>query len=118
MPYKYQSADITYSRFKKMVTSIDEFDDFILYTRKMREVIPKLSNNRKSSALLDAIWNMKQNPIAGIKKATNCTNVALNEAFGIPLRTVEDWARGATKCPRYTSTMMAYIAFGDANLLF
>ena len=34
------------------------------------------------------------------------THKQLSERFGIPKRTIEDWSRGARKCPEYVVNMM------------
>lgn len=39
-------------------------------------------------------------------KTSGMTHRQLSERFGIPRRTIEDWSRGARKCPDYVVTMM------------
>lgn len=36
------------------------------------------------------------------------TQKQLSEYFGIPRRTIEDWSRGASKCPPYLLELMRY----------
>ena len=39
-------------------------------------------------------------------KSSCMTHKQLSERFGIPKRTIEDWSRGARKCPDYVVKMM------------
>ena len=39
-------------------------------------------------------------------KSSGMTHKQLSERFGIPKRTIEDWSRGARKCPDYVVKMM------------
>jgi transcriptional regulator with XRE-family HTH domain len=39
-------------------------------------------------------------------KSSGMTQKQLSERFGIPRRTIEDWSRGASKCPGYVVKMM------------
>ena len=45
-------------------------------------------------------------------KASGMTHKQLSERFGIPKRTIEDWSRGARKCPEYVVNMMIEILGG------
>lgn len=45
--------------------------------------------------------------VKDICKAAGLTQKALADRFSIPIRTVEDWCRGVSKCPLYTRLMMA-----------
>ena len=39
-------------------------------------------------------------------KTSNMTHKQLSDRFRIPKRTIEDWSRGARKCPEYVVKMM------------
>lgn len=39
-------------------------------------------------------------------RTSGMTHKQLSERFGIPKRTIEDWSRGARKCPDYVVRMM------------
>ena len=39
-------------------------------------------------------------------KSSGMTHKQLSDRFGIPKRTIEDWSRGARKCPDYVVKMM------------
>jgi DNA-binding transcriptional regulator YiaG len=47
--------------------------------------------------------------IKTVCKMAGMTQRALSLRFGIPIRTVEDWCRGVSKCPEYTNLMMQEI---------
>lgn len=42
-------------------------------------------------------------------KTSGMTHKQLSERFQIPKRTIEDWSRGARKCPDYVVNMMIEI---------
>lgn len=42
-------------------------------------------------------------------KTSGMTHKELSDRFGIPKRTIEDWSRGARKCPDYVVNMMSEI---------
>lgn len=48
------------------------------------------------------------NMIKDLRTATGMTQKSFAEYFGIPKRTVEDWERGARKCPVYLMALMEY----------
>jgi DNA-binding transcriptional regulator YiaG len=43
-----------------------------------------------------------------LRKESGMTQKAFAEYFGIPLRNIENWERGANKCPPYLLSLMAY----------
>ena len=47
--------------------------------------------------------------IREILAATGMTQKALSQRFGIPLRTVENWATGKRECPVYIRKMIVEI---------
>ena len=46
-------------------------------------------------------------------KSSGMTHKQLSNRFGIPKRTIEDWSRGARKCPDYVVRMMAELLEKD-----
>lgn len=49
-------------------------------------------------------------------KNSDKTQKEFAEYFGIPKRTIENWATGARKCPEYVVRMMAKILFGEDRI--
>ena len=49
-------------------------------------------------------------------KTSGMTHKQLSDRFGIPKRTIEDWSRGARKCPDYVVNMMIELLKGDAKM--
>lgn len=43
-----------------------------------------------------------------LRRLSGMTQKQFCEYFGIPKRTVEDWERGASKCPVYLMALMEY----------
>ena len=51
----------------------------------------------------------EKTPIRALCEKYGLTQAALAQRFGIPLRTVEDWAAGRRKPPEYVVAMMERI---------
>lgn len=43
-----------------------------------------------------------------LRQLSGMTQKEFSEYFGIPKRTIEDWDRGARKCPEYLIALMEY----------
>lgn len=109
---------MTYSQFREITLSLydcTDLDHFIA-ERGWQEWMDDYDTDRIVE-ILTSVWGMRENPIKGIKAAAELTNAKLSAQYGIPLRTVEEWARGAMKCPDYTSTMLAYCVFADKGII-
>ena len=46
--------------------------------------------------------------IKELRQASGMTQKDFSEYFGIPKRTIEDWDRGARKCPEYLIDLIEY----------
>ena len=51
---------------------------------------------------------MDATTIKDLRSRSNMTQKDFAEYFGIPKRTLEDWERGARKCPDYLVELMEY----------
>lgn len=109
---------MTYTQFREIVLSLPDCSDLdhFIAERGWQSWMEGYDAER-IVAILTAVWAMRDNPIKGIKKAAKHTNESLSLAYGIPRRTVEDWARGVRECPSYTSTMLAYCVFADRGII-
>lgn len=119
---------MTYTQFREIVLSLGDYPDqseqsleLFIHERGWQEWMDgyydESGKTDRITPILQAIWQMRDNPIKGIKKATKHTNESLSLTYGIPRRTVEDWARGVRECPAYTSTMLAYCVFADKGII-
>ena len=109
---------MTYTQFYGEVQALANFtylDQFIAEREYQDWMEPYTSE--QTAAILSAIWELKDNPVKGIKKVTHLTNKALSERYGIPTRSIENWCCGERQCPAYTWMMMAYCVFTDAGIL-
>lgn len=50
-----------------------------------------------------------------LRAASGMTQKTFSEYFGIPLRTIENWERGANKCPQYLLDLMEYKLNNEKN---
>lgn len=109
---------MTYTQFHEIVLSLPDCADLdhFIAERGWQEWMETYPADRIIE-ILTAVWGMRDNPIKGIKQAAKHTNDSLSRAYGIPRRTVEDWARGARECPEYTSAMLAYCVFADKGII-
>ena len=54
--------------------------------------------------------------IKEIRMITGLTQRKFCAALGIPTRTLEDWERGASRCPAYVEALIAYRVEHDTTL--
>lgn len=52
------------------------------------------------------LWDAAHRTFKDIARESGLSQRALAQRFCIPLRTAEDWGRGASSCPIYTRLMM------------
>lgn len=52
------------------------------------------------------LWDATHRTFKDIARESGLSQRALAQRFCIPLRTAEDWGRGASSCPIYTRLMM------------
>ena len=50
-----------------------------------------------------------------LRQGSGMTQQQFAEYFGIPKRTIENWERGANKCPGYLLDLMAYKLNNEKN---
>lgn len=56
---------------------------------------------------LGQIWDVAHLPVKDIRKRTGLIQAEFATRFCIPARTLEDWERGARKCPDYLRLLLA-----------
>ena len=54
--------------------------------------------------------------IKELRQQSGMTQKDFSEYFGIPKRTIEDWDRGARKCPEYLIALMEYKLIKEAKI--
>ena len=59
---------------------------------------------------LTAIWHVAHEGTRYIRTALKMTQRELSAAFSIPLRSIEDWERGARLAPSYVISLLALAA--------
>ena len=67
--------------------------------------------------IFKAIWELRDNPIRGIKKVCNLTNQYLSSKYGIPIKTVEAWLAGTRVSPEYVSILLTYCVLMDEEII-
>lgn len=116
-------AKMKYTAFREVVNSIPDCEDFehFVAERGWQEWMEDYADGDNSDRIvkvLAAIWELRENPVKGIKKVVHTTNLALSEAYGIPIRTVNDWTRGAMASrSNYPWIMLAYCVFSDYGVI-
>lgn len=101
------------TRFERLTDDIRE--DTYFYKTFVKDTLDK---NRKVYIYDDVgdhrIWVTWQGVpnIQEFIKTSGMTQKQLSERFGIPKRTIEEWSRGARKCPDYVVRMMDEILRG------
>ena len=62
----------------------------------------------KAVSALQIIWDLRENyNFAAIRKASGLTQKSFSVAYGIPLRTIEDWSTGSRTPPPYLLDLLA-----------
>ena len=67
--------------------------------------------------VLDAVWQLKDNPVLGISKVANSTVSEISRRYMLPLRSLQNWSSGERQCPNYVCILLAYAVFSDLNIL-
>lgn len=109
---------MTYKQFYGIVITLDDctdIDHFVAEQGGKDWTEPYTAE--QTVAILSAIWELKDNPVKGIRMATHTTNKAISETYGIPIRSVNNWSAKIRECPAYTWMMLAYCVYTDAGIL-
>ena len=112
-----------YSDFAGIIISLpecDNLDSFIAergWQEWMDEYVGDDGSADKIVSILSAIWELKANPIKGIKKVCKLTNESIADEFFAPRRSVENWSSGDRESPDYVWMMIAYISFVECGII-
>ena len=68
-----------------------------------------LASDPDRTEYLGQIWDAAHRTMKDIARDADLTQRKLADHFNIPYRTMEDWCRGARKCPPYIMLMMQEI---------
>lgn len=107
-----------YQEFYGLYSSAVESKDFESFVAE--EGLPPCFADYPDDKILpifEAVWGLRENPIKGIKKATGFTSQNICDGYHIPVRTINDWARGERTPPEYVSITLAYCIFTDEDLI-
>lgn len=73
--------------------------------------------DEKILPIFKAVWELRGNPIKGIKKVCGITNQYISGKYHIPIRSVDNWSADIRTPPEYTAIMLAYCAFTDEEII-
>lgn len=71
----------------------------------------------KITNILHAFWCIKDNIVKGLKIVCGLTQEEIDEDYGIPKRTIEDWSSGAHIAPQGKACMLAFCVFTDQDII-
>lgn len=112
-----------YTDFRDAVCSIQDCKDFEHFFSKQEwqewtdNYTDDINNCNRIIEILYAIWELRENPVKGIKKVVHTTNEGLSRDYVIPSRTIDAWSSGEKACPEYVWQMLAYCVFSDNGIL-
>lgn len=69
-------------------------------------IFPDGSDLLDNAYYLGQLWDAAHMTVKEICRAFGLTQAAFAQRFCIPKRTIEDWCRGARKCPDYIRLMV------------
>ena len=105
---------IPYNDFCRLLTDVSECPDFDAYVAEVGGSIPP-DDADSVIRILSCIWEMGHDGLTIKSIATACgisvRRIAIE--FGLPIRTVENWASGTTTPPVWQLPLIAYATMSN-----
>lgn len=105
---------ITYTDFRLLLTNVSECPDFDSYAAEVGGSVP-MDDGGDVIRTLSYIWEMGRVGLTIKSIATACgisvRRIAIE--FGLPIRTVENWASGTTTPPVWQLPLIAYATLSN-----
>lgn len=105
---------IPYQDFVRLLTDVTECNDLDAYIAEVGGSVP-LNDVEDVIQLLSTIWEMGKDglTVKSIAAAVDISMRQLAMTYGLPYRTVQDWAAGARKPPEWQLPLIAYAVLSD-----
>lgn len=105
---------IEFSEFRRLLTDTTECTDLEGYIAEVGGSVP-LDDVAAVIALLTSVWEMGSGglTINSIAASAGISLRHLAMTYGLPYRTVQDWAAGARKPPEWQLPLIAYAVLSD-----
>ena len=105
---------IPYTDFRRLLTDVSEFRDLETYIAECGGSVP-LDDVEEVIRMLTILWEMGRCGLT-IKSISAACSVSVRQIalrYGLPTRTVENWARGQTEPPVWQLPLIAYAVISD-----
>lgn len=105
---------IPYTDFRRLLTDISECRDLEAYIAEVGGSV-QLDDAEEVIQLLTALWNMAHAGLT-IKSIAAACDISVRQIalrYGLPTRTVENWAGGKTEPPVWQLPLIAYAVTSD-----
>lgn len=105
---------IEFSEFRRLLTDTTECTDLDSYIAEVGGSVP-LDNVDAVVRLLSAIWTMGKDGLT-IRSVAAASDISLRQlamTYGLPYRTVQDWAAGVRTPPEWQLPLIAYAVLSD-----
>lgn len=107
---------IPYTDFCRLLTDVSECPDLESYIAEVGGSVP-LDDVTNTIRILTAIWEIARDGMT-IKSVSVACDISVRQIamrYGLPTRTVEDWAAGRRKPPEWQIPLIAYAVLSDTN---
>lgn len=105
---------IPYTDFTRLLIDVSECKDLDSYIAEVGGSVP-LDNVDDVIQLLTTIWEMGKGGLT-VKSIASAVDISMRQlamTYGLPYRTVQDWAAGARKPPEWQMPLIAYAVLSD-----
>lgn len=105
---------IPYTDFRRLITDASECRDLEAYIAEVGGSVP-MDNVEDTVRLLTALWKMANAGLT-IKSIAAACDISVRQIalrYGLPTRTVENWAGGKTEPPVWQLPLIAYAVTSD-----
>lgn len=105
---------IPYTDFCRLLIDVSECKDIYSYIEEVGGSVP-LDNVDDVIQLLTKIWEIGKGGLT-VKSIASAVDISMRQlamTYGLPYRTVQDWAAGARKPPEWQLPLIAYAVLSD-----
>lgn len=105
---------IPYSDFRRLLTDVSEFTGLEAYIAEVGGSVP-MDDVEDTIHLLTIMWEMARDGLT-IKSISAACDISVRQIalrYGLPTRTVENWAGGKTEPPVWQLPLIAYAVVSD-----
>lgn len=107
---------IPYTDFRRLLTDVSECRDLESYIAEVGGSVP-LEDVDETIRLLTTVWNMSHDGLT-VKSIAAACGISVRQIairYGLPTRTVENWASSERTPPTWQLPLIAYAVLSDED---